>query len=391
MVKIYRYTPLLVVWIKNIITKERMSFRTPRFIWGEKSSKQLLYKRFLGHPDLSGFPRNDNFAFRDYGRVSKRFINLVNTTTILLFLFIALSVKAQSFTAKASTDSLDYKVGDFINYKLELTYDKNVHPFIPSIKDSLKKLDLIKELPVKKDESGSQIKETHTFVLAGYDSTQATIPSYPISYTVGSDTAKKYVEVNPVTVTVHTVQINPKGDIQDVKAPVKIQLDWWFIALIVLIVIVILAGAYFGYRYYKKKKEVELGMHKVIIKIPPHEIALSDLRRLEEKKLWQQGMIKEYHSEITEIIRKYFEARFDIAALEMPSSELLDLLKNVAGAQIIFDKTRDFLNNADMVKFAKFQPLASINEEMMTQAYDIVRSTKPVEVLREEKEDANVQ
>jgi len=97
---------------------------------------------------------------------------------------------------------------------------------------------------------------------------------------------------------------------------------------------------------------------------------------LENAKLWQQGKIKEYHSSITNIIRKYFGGRFGFNALEMPSSEVLENLSAKPEAGIIFDETRSFFENADLVKFAKFKPMPSVNEEMMKQAYNIVRTTK---------------
>ena len=59
------------------------------------------------------------------------------------------------------------------------------------------------------------------------------------------------------------------------------------------------------------------------------------------------------------------------------------------------EKTREFLSNADMVKFAKFQPMPSVNETMLQQAYDIVNKTiqeKTVTEVEEVKtEEVNVQ
>ena len=63
----------------------------------------------------------------------------------------------------------------------------------------------------------------------------------------------------------------------------------------------------------KKKKKDLLADIKVII--PPHREALTALRLLEEKKLWQQGLVKQYYSDLTEIIRYFFERRCSIIAL----------------------------------------------------------------------------
>jgi hypothetical protein len=60
-------------------------------------------------------------------------------------------------------------------------------------------------------------------------------------------------------------------------------------------------------------------------------------------------------------------------------------LKLVRDAKQILEQTDKFLNNADLVKFAKFVPIASVNEEMMSQAKEIVNNTIPKESLRAEE------
>ncbi|NLH61951.1 MAG: hypothetical protein GX452_11155, partial [Ignavibacteriales bacterium] len=66
-----------------------------------------------------------------------------------------------------------------------------------------------------------------------------------------------------------------------------------------------------------------------------------------------------------------------LPALELTTSEVLDLMNKNPEAKAITDVTADFLNNADMVKFAKYIPMDKINEEMMTQAKEIVNRTIP--------------
>ncbi|HSD63798.1 MAG TPA: hypothetical protein VLB50_08360, partial [Ignavibacteriaceae bacterium] len=54
----------------------------------------------------------------------------------------------------------------------------------------------------------------------------------------------------------------------------------------------------------------------------------------------------------------------------------IEELRKRRGTEMIIDDTQNFLSNADLVKFAKYQPLASVNEEMMQQAEKIVHKTK---------------
>ena len=59
-------------------------------------------------------------------------------------------------------------------------------------------------------------------------------------------------------------------------------------------------------------------------------------------------------------------------------------------AEPIFEITHKFFDNADLVKFAKFKPMPSVNEEMMKQAYNIVQQTKSDEETIVKQEVVNV-
>ena len=290
-------------------------------------------------------------------------------------ILIAISIKAQSIEVYASTDTSEYIVGDYIYYTLELNYTNDIKVELPAIIDSLKILDFIREETPVKQENDSGVHEIYKYVFSKYDSAAVLIPGYTINYYVGNETNTSSIKVNPVDILIRTIEVDQSGDIQDVKAPVKISLDWLFIGLIALAVILILTAAYFIFRRYRNKQDDGIKERKVI-KIPPYRIALEALDLLDQKKLWQQGKIKDYHSEITQIIRRYFEDRFKVPALEITSEELLTGLEAKEGTGEITSITREFLSNADMVKFAKFQPMPSINEEMMKQAYSIVNTTK---------------
>jgi hypothetical protein len=309
--------------------------------------------------------------------------------TFVFFLLCLTVTNAQNITVSASTDTSVYKVGDYIKYQLELHYDKNVHVILPPVKDSIKVLEFIQELPVEKKEENTKIIEKHNYIFSKYDSSKVTIPPVKIYYTVGNDTIQKYLATPPMTILVKTLTVDTQNEIKDIKQPIKLPLDWWFIALLVVCILLILTAAIWGYRYYRKKK-LNKGTIIPVKVIPPHEIALNELKILEEKKLWQQGQVKEFHSEITEIIRKYFENRFNFRALEMTSAEILGVLSYIEDGRKVVDLSNDFFTNADLVKFAKFQPIMKVNEEMMKQAYMIVNTTIPELTFDPLSEDQNV-
>ena len=308
-----------------------------------------------------------------------------------LSVFLFTNLYAQTISVGASTDTSDYLVGDYIHYQIKVIAKKDIQIIQPFLPDTLTQLELISTgQPVISEEDDSKTI-IYPFTLAGYDSISAVIPSVDVMYRTEQDTLLRKIETDPITVNVHTVPVSTAEEIKDVKSPLSIPLDWKWIAFWVLIAaIVIFVGRYFYKRYQAKKAGTPI--EKKIIRIPAHVKALTALEHLAEEQLWQKGKIKEYHSEITEIIRTYFEERFELPAMELTTSESMQKLEKIKEAENILGITNDFLSNADLVKFAKFQPLESVNEEMMKQANDIVTKTVPREpVVVEQEEEVNVQ
>jgi hypothetical protein len=298
-------------------------------------------------------------------------------TFTILFLS-SVSLLAQNVTILASVDSSDYLVGDYINYTIEVRTPNELQIQTPAVADSIKKLELIKlNAPVQLKDGSTNITR-FSYVFSFYDSSEITIPAIPVKYKSKTDSVYKSSLTNPVTFTVHTVKVNHQEDIKDVKEPITIPFDWKFWIVFALIFLILLAIALFFYRRYKLKK-LQQPVIKKVVKIPIHVTALAQLANLENEKLWQNGKVKEYHSRITEIVRDYFSKRFELPALELTTSESLLQLEQVYEARNVVQITGEFLNNADLVKFAKFVPLDSINQEMMKQAREIIKSTIPIE------------
>jgi hypothetical protein len=308
---------------------------------------------------------------------------MVKKFALIFLLMLNASLFGQDIRVKASTDTTSYKIGDYINYTLRIEYDKTIGIIPPLIKDSLKVADIIRlDTAVTKEENGRMVTIIKA-VLSKYDSAVVNIPPIAIKYRnlkspgeklFANDTTLKTIQSYPVTVLVHTLQVNPQAEIKDVKDPVKVPLPWLLILLWVVIASAVLGTALLLWLWFKKTKEKKVVAPPKII-LPAHVVALTALNELEKKQLWQKGMVKEYHSEITEIIRAYFERKFDLRALELTTTEVNLQLKEKSGASNIIDITNDFLNNADLVKFAKFKPENSVNEEMMKQALEIVNRT----------------
>jgi len=307
--------------------------------------------------------------------------------SVFIFVF-TLHTFSQEVKSKVSVDSTNYLVGDYINYLVELSAPKNVEFFFPSIKDSLKKLEFIEQLPLQKKEENGKNSFTYHFVLAGFDSGNVTIPSFQIPYKTNKDTAFSILSTDSINLVIHTLAVDTTKEAKDIKEPIVIPFNWLELLLWIIAIAVVVTLLYFIYKKFIKRKDQ--GEEVIEIQRPPYEIALNSLDDLEAKKLWQSGKVKEYHTEITEIIRTYFEKRFSLPALELTSDETLELLKTKNDSSEIIPLTKDFLQNADMVKFAKFVPLNEVNETMIKQARQIVTVTIPATKLEQHTGEQNV-
>ncbi len=297
---------------------------------------------------------------------------------IFLIIILTQSSFAQEITAAASTDSSDYLIGDYIKYSLVITMNKNVHIINPFFRDTLKNINVLSIDGPIVEESETKRTVNYFSVLSMCDSAVVTIPPIKIEYRTENDTTLKFIESNPVSFNVHRLNVSVEEDIKDIKPPIRL-FNYYFLLYIFigLIILSLLVYYFIWHKYFRKKEEIKVD--NGIEKIPAHQLALQKLEQLEKEQLWQNGFIKDYHSRITEIIRWYFEKQFGLPALEKTTTESLALLKRHRKGTKVSDITEQFLNNADLVKFAKYIPMEKVNIEMMEQAKTIINKTAVTE------------
>lgn len=298
-------------------------------------------------------------------------------------------VFSQSIDAKAFTDKVEYEIGDYIYLTIEILHEDDLRVFKPLLSELVKEIEVISSSEPVVENVGNKRKIIYNFIVSKYDSADVNLAPIPVIYQIGSDTTSYEVFTNPIHFTVRTLPVVTASEIKDVKPPIKIPLDLITLIIILICILAIIALAVYFYKRKQRKKQKQVQKKKVYI-IPAHVKAITELRALEEKHLWQQGYIKEYHTEITEIIRRYFEERFNILALESSTTEIMEQLTRVIVPENIYKIINGFLNNADLVKFAKFKPIPEVNEEMMRQAVDIVENTVPLQSAKSEFEGTNV-
>ena len=206
---------------------------------------------------------------------------------------------------------------------------------------------------------------SQNFIITIWDSGSYYIP--PISFSKTSRT-------EGLLLNVQTVILEEDAELKDIKQPMEAPIGWsdiwpWLLGIILFTLIVFLIKKY----VFNKKEVIKIKKIKTII--PPDITALEQLKKLDEAEVWQAGNVKEYHSEISEIIRRYTENRFNFIALELATDEIISELKSKVNNEQLVSITI-LLKRADLAKFAKSKPEEPENKESMQLAKHFVTQTK---------------
>lgn len=297
------------------------------------------------------------------------------------FLGLAQISIAQVIQTQASIDRNECLIGDQIKLKLTLSKPKDTRIFFPALTDTLSKsVEIIKASGIDTlHKENNQIQLQQILTITSFDTGQITIP--PLAFLMPRDSSADTIFTNSLMLMVHPLAVDTtKKTIYDIKPPLtepfsfKEILDYILWGLIALVIIAI---ALYVYLRIKKNKPIIPIPEKP--KDPPYVIALRELDKLRDKKLWQKQLFKHYYSELTDIIRLYLEEQFNIPALESVSSELIEHLTNAKFDEELVRNMKSLFTTADFVKFAKAEPLPDENDWHFKNAYSFVEKTKPQE------------
>lgn len=303
---------------------------------------------------------------------------------ILLIVFIHFDVIAQNIRVQASLDTNSILIGQKTKLKLTVDYKTDqgeIKIDFPPISDTLiKHIEVESKSAIQKyapDSSDmSHLSQSQYLLITSFDSGYYAIP--PFKFIINGDSSKPY-ETEPLLLSVNTIAVDTTKNIKDIKAPFEIPFSWkellpyiyWGIAGIAVLSLLI----WLLVKYLNKPKVIP---KPIIItpKTPPHITALERLGKLKDDKLWQQGKLKQYHSELSDILRQYIEHRFYINAMEQVTDEIMYAFRTAEVSDEMKAKLRQVLFLADLVKFAKEQPLPNENDQSMTYAIEFVNGTK---------------
>jgi len=208
---------------------------------------------------------------------------------------------------------------------------------------------------------------------------------YLIPFNVGVSTfpaIEIYLNNNKITTPSFQLEIsplfNPKEN-EQLKDIIEIFsfLKWLKILIALLIIFII----YFIYKKLRKKNKTFQDISLSTDTRTPYQIAMDEI-----EKLTEEMNVKEFYSQISEIIRSYLEKEFIINATKMTT---LDIIKNIKTQFTIeiAKKIREVLENSDLAKFAKYEFERTQMREDKETAKEIINRLNAIKEEQKRKEE----
>ena len=288
-----------------------------------------------------------------------------------------------AIVVSASIDSTQMVLGEQTKMQLEVSCTAAEGVKIPEAKQQLTPgVECVNEPATDTILENGQVRLQQEWILTSFRDTVYTVQ--PFVLTASGDTVK----AAPQTLTI----LRPEGveqmeDIHDIKDIERAGIWWWDIVKWILIALgvgVLIGAIVYVVLWQQRHKQKDAPLAQKIILRPAEEVALEKLDAIKAAKIWQQGQGKQYHTELTDVIRTYIGRRFDVHSTEKTSDETLRAMKPLIDKDL-HTRLSKMLQLADFVKFAKYEAMPDENEKALNTAYEFVNATTPQK--EEEKEE----
>ena len=296
---------------------------------------------------------------------------MIRAGTILAFLLIsAMTLVAQP---RLSVDRTEALIGDHIILNLAIPgaspEDWINSDILPA--DTVASVQVISEEQISPNSSNTGI--TKEWTIAVFDTGYVRIPPLAVILRVNGDRDSFYTNDIPLRISGVTDSLG----MAPIKPIIYEEVRFTdYLPYIVGLVLFVLLGLFLWWWSKRPKRVKETKV--VIQEIPAHKKAIAALDLLESKELWQKGMIKEYHSELSRILRQYLEERYEVQALESTTSELQESLTEYLDDKQ-FEQMIRMMRIEDLVKFAKASPPENVHPEHMEFVRAFIEQTIPEE------------
>ena len=271
-------------------------------------------------------------------------------------------------------------VAERLNLKITMVVDEDYEVKLPGFGEKLEQFGIVDYRTTQPKLTEDNRKEiSRSYVLEPFLSGEYIIPSMEVTFWKegGEETEAHKIETPEVTVAVKSILPEDMQEVKlnDIKPPVPFPRSYalWIWLGIGLAVVAAIVVAVITIQRRRRGRGEEVWSQRV----PAHELAYEELRRLVAEDLVKKGEIKVFYQRLSRVIRRYIENRFGLRAPEQTTEEFLtglEAAQEFPGTYKPLLKT--FLNHCDLVKFAEYQPRAEDIQKTFDSCMAFIKGTE---------------
>ncbi len=276
-----------------------------------------------------------------------------------------------------------WTIGDPIKLSLVVTSLPEIDVSVPQLPSEWGPFEVSEQAllePISSDDGTVTVIREATII--PWSTGELETPPIEIQYRDSNDEMHE----EPVPALFITVgSILTEGDVEkrDLKPQASLDLAgsaiWPWILGGIVAVIVLAVALWWLWRRWRNREASKFEFIGPVDDRFPEEIAYDELDRVVDLNLTGKGEFKRHYEMVTDCMRNYLEGIYTIPAMEQTTTEIMTSVQKLSESQSneIAPSLRSLLKEADLVKFAKFNPTIESAGNAVNDARRMVDITKP--------------
>jgi hypothetical protein len=290
------------------------------------------------------------------------------------FVFV-LSVQftsAQSPSLKTAVDKRQILIGEQLQYSVEASFPANAYNIgWFNVPDSFSHFEVVNRGKIDSIESNGILTCRQTLTLTSFDSGINTIPALAINFDPLADDSTIHLFTDSIPINVSFSPLDSTQTFHDIKSiiEVKDEVPWWIWAGAAALIILLVVLVVYLVKYFKRRKKPASVFNS---KLSPFDEAMQSLDALQKEQLLYKGDVKQFHTRLIDIFKRYLSRKMQKNIFNLTSSEVLLSLNDTLLSKADTSLIAGSLRMTDAVKFAKYFPPTSESESALINTKKVI-------------------
>jgi hypothetical protein len=278
---------------------------------------------------------------------------------------------AQKPVIKTSVDKRKILIGEQLHYRVSTSMPDNTYRLSWfTVPDTAGHFQVVRQNKIDSSFVNG-INFSQDITLTSFDSGLQVIPPFVLNFEELHGDSSFNLLTDSIPVEVSFSPMDSVKTFHDIKTIIEVKKEWpwWLWVVLVAAVVLLIFWIRFLVKFFRKKP---VSTDLFSSKLPPYEEAMQSLTDLQQQYLLQKNEVKEYHSRLSEIFKRYLSRKTKTYKMNLTSDEILvELDEYDPGKEQLF-AFANCLRMSSAVKFAKYIPPQNESEKCFDQVREMI-------------------